>query len=316
MSEMPIAAIEKPEAEPASAAESPALKLAAPAKRRKPGDAAKTAKAGRTGTGKAGKAMARSRWNGLPYVLFFVVWEAFSRLNEQLALFNPLFLPAPTTLLSDGWDLAKTGVIVDSLVSSSVRIALGFAFGAFFAVLLAVLLSKFQRLERWFAPVLTLVSPIPALALLPLFIIWFGIGEFPKVLLIAWTTFVPVLANTLDGFKSVPSTLIRSALSLGASERQVFARVMIPSAVPNLLIGAHISLGLSFSALIVAEMMGADSGLGYIIVDARNYFKITNMFVAIILIGIEYSLFSALLKLLERRVLAWRKGGMSDAIEK
>ncbi|MGF7034929.1 sulfonate transport system permease protein [Paenibacillus mucilaginosus] len=265
---------------------------------------------------KGGRPSAATGWNMAPYVLFFAVWEIFSRVNGSLALFNPLFLPAPSVLVIEGWALAKTGVVADSLFSSSIRIAAGFMIGSVLAVALAVLMVKFSRLERWISPVLTLVSPIPALALLPLFIIWFGIGEFPKVLLIAWTTFVPVLVNTLDGFKSVPSTLIRSALSLGASERQVFTRVMIPSAVPNLLIGAQISLGLSFSALIVAEMMGADSGLGYIIVDARNYFKITNMFVAIILIGMEYSLFSFLLKLLERRVLAWRKGGMSGAVEK
>ncbi|AFH59419.1 ABC transporter permease [Paenibacillus caseinilyticus] len=265
---------------------------------------------------KGSRPSAATGWNMAPYVLFFAVWEIFSRINGSLALFNPLFLPAPSVLVIEGWALAKTGVVADSLLSSSIRIAAGFMIGSVLAVALAVLMVKFSRLERWISPVLTLVSPIPALALLPLFIIWFGIGEFPKVLLIAWTTFVPVLVNTLDGFKSVPSTLIRSALSLGASERQVFTRVMIPSAVPNLLIGAQISLGLSFSALIVAEMMGADSGLGYIIVDARNYFKITNMFVAIILIGMEYSLFSFLLKLLERRVLAWRKGGMSGAVEK
>ncbi|RUS46168.1 ABC transporter permease [Cohnella sp. AR92] len=255
-------------------------------------------------------------WNVLPYLLFFVVWEAFSRINESAALFNPLFLPAPTTLLSEGWDLAKTGLIWDSVLASSIRILIGFAYGAGTAIALAVLMVKFRQVERWLNPVLSLVSPIPSLALLPLFIIWFGIGEFPKVLLIAWTTMIPVLVNTVEGFKSVPSTLIRSALSLGASQRQIFTRIMIPSAVPNLLIGAQIALGLSFGALIVAEMMGADSGLGYMIVDARNYFKITNIFVAIILIGIEYSLFSVILKLLERRVLAWRKGGLNDAVEK
>ncbi|MEW4368470.1 ABC transporter permease [Paenibacillus kandeliae] len=254
--------------------------------------------------------------SALPYILFFVIWEAFSRMNMEIKLFNPLFLPAPSLLLHDGWALAKTGIIVDSLIASSIRILAGFALGAVAAVILAVLISKFATLERWISPILTLISPIPSLALLPLFIIWFGIGEFPKIMLIAWTTFVPVLVNTVEGFKSVPSTLIRSALSLGASERKVFTRVMIPSAVPNLLIGAQISLGLSFSALIVSEMMGADSGLGYMIVDARNYFKVTNMFVAIILIGIEYSIFSILLKLLERKVLSWRKGGMGQAVEK
>lgn len=256
------------------------------------------------------------RWNIMPFVTFFVLWEVFSQLNEKFAWFNPIFLPPPSLIVSDAWVLAKTGIVLESLVSSSIRIALGFVIGCLFAILFGVLMSKFRTFERWMSPILNLVSPIPALALLPLFIIWFGIGEFPKVLLIAWTTFVPVLVYTVDGFKSVPSTLIRSALSLGASERQIFTRVMIPSAIPNFIVGARVSLGLSFSALIVSEMMGAKSGLGYIIVDARNYFKISNMFVAIILIGLSYSLFSGLVKILERRVLAWRKGGMRDAVEK
>ncbi|WP_424769255.1 ABC transporter permease [Paenibacillus sp. sgz302251] len=256
------------------------------------------------------------KYNILPSLVFFVLWELFSQVNESAKFFNPNFLPAPTVLLSEGWELAKTGIIMDSVISSTIRILLGFMFGSVAAVALGVVMSKFKTVERWFSPILNLVGPIPALALLPLFIIWFGIGEFPKVLLIAWTTFIPVLVYTLDGFKSVPSTLIRSALSLGATERQIFTRVMLPSAIPNFLVGAQVSLGLSFSALIVSEMMGANSGLGYIIVDARNYFKITNMFVAIILIGLEYSLFSYLLKLVERRVMAWRKGGLRDAVEK
>lgn len=255
------------------------------------------------------------RYNVLPAIVFFLVWEGFSRLNETLTLFNPRFLPAPSVLVREGWALAQTGIITESIISSTIRIAVGFVLGSLLAVALGVFMSKFRAVERWFSPVLNLVGPIPALALLPLFIIWFGIGEFPKILLIAWTTFIPVLVYTLDGFKSVPSTLIRSALSLGASERQIFTRVMLPAAIPNFLVGAQVSLGLSFSALIVSEMMGASSGLGYMIVDARNYFKITNMFVAIILIGLEYSLFSYLLKLVERRVLAWRKGGLRDALE-
>jgi sulfonate transport system permease protein len=280
--------------------------------------AGSTALAKVTAIGKRPSALSRffQKYNILPSILFFVFWELFSRLNETAKFFNPNFLPAPTVVLSEGWELAKTGIIADSLISSTIRIALGFVIGSVAAVGLGVIMSKFKTVERWFSPILNLVGPIPTLALLPLFIIWFGIGEFPKVLLIAWTTFIPVLVYTLDGFKSVPSTLIRSALSLGATERQIFTRVMLPSAIPNFLVGAQVSLGLSFSALIVSEMMGAKSGLGYIIVDARNYFKITNMFIAIILIGLEYSLFSYLLKLVERRVMVWRKGGLRDAIEK
>lgn len=264
----------------------------------------------------ARKPFSIQQWTIIPSILFFVLWEIFSRINGSIKFFNPNFLPAPSVLFQEAIELAKTGIIVDSIVSSTIRIMIGFTLGCIAALVFGVLMSKFKSVEFWLSPVLNLVGPIPGLALLPLFIIWFGIGEFPKVLLIAWTTFIPVLVYTLDGFKSVPSTLVRSALSLGASERQIFTKVMLPSAFPNFLVGAQVSLGLSFGALIVSEMMGAKSGLGYIIVDARNYFKISNMFIAIILIGLEYSLFSYLLKLVERRVLAWRRSGLREAVQK
>jgi sulfonate transport system permease protein len=177
-------------------------------------------------------------------------------------------------------------------------------------------MNKYRAVDYWLSPILNLLGPIPALALLPIFIIWFGIGEMPKVLLIAWTTFIPVLTNTLDGLKSVNPLLIRSALCLGAKERHIFWRVVFPSAIPSIFVGAQVSLGLGFSSLIVSEMMGAKSGLGYIIVDARNFFKMGNMFVAIILIGLEFSILSYLLKILERRMVSWRQNGVRNAIEK
>ncbi|MDI3327519.1 MAG: ABC transporter permease [Alicyclobacillaceae bacterium] len=251
----------------------------------------------------------------IPVVTFFLIWEAVSRANGLFHWFNPLFLPAPTAILLDGWALAQKGLIIQSVVASTLRITVGFLTGCSAAVLCGILMSRSRTVETWLGPIFNMLGPIPALALLPIFIIWFGIGEFPKILLIAWTTFIPVLAYTLDGFKSVPPTLIRSALSLGASGRHIFTRVMLPSALPNIFVGANVSLGLSFSSLIVSEMMGAKSGLGYIIVDARNYFKMSNMFVAIVLIGLEFSLFAFLLKILEKRLLVWRTNGVRTAVD-
>ncbi|CCQ97044.1 Nitrate/sulfonate/bicarbonate ABC transporter permease [[Clostridium] ultunense Esp] len=252
----------------------------------------------------------------LPIVVLLLFWEIVSTLNESFEYFNPIFLPAPSDIVKEMWYLGQTGIITESIVASTIRILLGFFIGLVLAVIVGVLMSKYRQVEYWLSPVLNLLGPIPALALLPIFIIWFGIGEMPKVLLIAWTTFIPVLTNTLDGLKSVNPTLIRSALSLGANERHIFFKVIFPSAIPSIFVGAQISLGLGFSSLIVSEMMGAKSGLGYIIVDARNYFKMSNMFVAIVLIGLEFSIFSYALKLLERRWVSWRKNGVRSAIEK
>ena len=252
----------------------------------------------------------------IPILTFFLFWELFSQFNIFMNLFNPTFFPPPSAVLVRMWELVQHELILSSIIASTVRVVFGFFIGLLVAVMTAFLLDRIKWIEYWVSPILNLVGPIPALALLPLFIIWFGIGEIPKIILIAWTTFFPIVTNTLEGLRSVNSTLIRSALSLGASQTQIYRKVILPSTMPNILSGCQISLGLGFSALVVSEMMGTTSGLGYMIVDARNYFKITDMFVAIILIGLEYSLLSSILKLIDKKLLSWRNNGFKEAIEK
>ncbi|MFP3916917.1 ABC transporter permease [Lysinibacillus telephonicus] len=252
----------------------------------------------------------------IPIISFFVLWECLTRLNITFELVNSNFFPPPSIIAVQGWQLIQTGVLTDSIISSTIRVFVGTVIGILAGVVLALIIGKSKLIDYWASPILNMLGPIPSLAILPLFIIWFGIGEIPKIILIAWTVFFPVLTNTIEGIKSVRPVLIRSALSLGASDQQIYKKVILPSVLPNILAGCQISLGLAFSALVVSEMMGATSGLGYIIVDARNYFKLSNMYVAIIVIGIEYSLFSYTLKLVERKMLSWRKGGFADAIEK
>ncbi|MBB5325386.1 sulfonate transport system permease protein [Anoxybacillus tepidamans] len=252
----------------------------------------------------------------LPIIMFFIIWEGFTRLNMHFSFVNPVFFPPPSLILINGWELYKSGILFQSVLSSTIRIFIGFVLGASFAVIIALLMGRMKKIEFWFTPIFNMIGPIPALALLPLFIIWFGIGEIPKIVLIAWTTFFPVMTNTLDGIKSVNSSFIRSALSLGAKEHQIYTKIIIPSTLPSIMAGCQISLGLAFSALIVSEMMGAKNGLGYIIVDARNYMKMLNMYVAIVLIGLEYSFFALVFKLIEKKLLSWRIGGFHHAVEK
>lgn len=252
----------------------------------------------------------------LPGILFFVLWELFSHINAEFRFSNPAYFPGPWAILNTAWDLSARGLIWDSLYASTVRILFGFMIGCSAAIILGILINRYVLVETWLNPLIVLTGAIPGLALLPLFIIWMGIGEAPKIIMIAWSIFLPILVYTLDGLRSVNANLIRSAMSLGASSRQIFLRVIIPSTVPNILVGANLSLGLAFSALVVSEMMGAKAGIGFLIVDARNYFKINQMFVAIILIALEYSLFAFILKRIEKRVLGWREGGLRQSIER
>ena len=147
----------------------------------------------------------------LPILSFFILWEAVSWLNMSINFINPIFLPAPSMVLLRGFQMTQEGLIIESILSSTYRILAGYILGSLFAILLAILMTRFIKVDKWFGPILNMIGPIPALALLPLFIIWFGIGEMPKVLLIAWTTFIPVLTYALDGLKSVNIVIIRSA---------------------------------------------------------------------------------------------------------
>jgi ABC-type nitrate/sulfonate/bicarbonate transport system permease component len=254
------------------------------------------------------------RWATL--VAFFGLWQAVSVYNQAHHLFNPVFLPSPTMVIQAGQDLFRTGDLQRHIMASALRLLGGFGLGTIVAVGLGILITRSRIIENIADPLLTLIGPIPPFAFLPMFIIWLGIGENSKLTLIVYATALPILAYTVDGMKNVNPLLIRSALSLGASELQVFRRVILMSALPNILVGMRISLALSFSALVVAEMVGADAGLGYLIIDSRNFFKMPNMLLAAALIGIEYTLFDRILRLAESRLFRWRRGGLESALER
>lgn len=255
-----------------------------------------------------------TRWATI--IAFFAAWQLLSAYNAAHKLFNPVFLPGPTMVVEAGRGLLSTGVLYLHILQSAGRLLVGFTLGSAVAVALGILVGRSRRLESVAAPLLDLIGPIPPFALLPMFIIWFGVGELPKVVFIAYATFLPILAYTVDGVKSVNPLLIRSAYSLGASEMHIFRRVVLKSALPNIFVGMRVSLALSFSALVVAEMIGADAGLGYLIIDSRNFFRMANMFLAAALIGVEYTLFSLLLGKIEARLFGWRKGGFAHALER
>lgn len=246
---------------------------------------------------------------------FFLIWQIFGMMNSRFEFFNPAFLPSPADVLKVGYQMVLDGSLSQHILSSFVRILMGFGIGAVVAIILGIIITRSELIESIIDPILSMIGPIPVFAFLPLFIIWFGVGEFPKITLIAYATFLPILTYTIDGLKSINPVLIRSALSLGASEFKVFTKVILKSALPNIFVGMRVSLALTFSALVVAEMMGADKGLGFIIVDARNWFKTANMFLAAALIGIEYSLLDFVLKLICKHLFKWKKGGMKDAVE-
>ncbi|HJF85721.1 ABC transporter permease [Megamonas hypermegale] len=248
-------------------------------------------------------------------LFFFGLWQLISYLNGLNEWFNPVFLPSPAMVIETAYDYILDGTLIGHIGMSFYRMIVGFVIGVVIAVVLGILIATKRDFDNIFTPILNLVGPIPVFAFLPMFLIWFGIGEASKIALIAYATFVPLITYVIDGIKNTDPILIRSARSLGATPYQVFTKVIFKSAMPHIFAGMKISLALTFSALVVAEMMGASEGLGYIIVNAKNWFKMADMFLAATLIGLEYTIFYGLLTLVEKRLFRWKKVGMSKAVE-
>ena len=247
-------------------------------------------------------------------LLFFVLWWGVSLLNAHvLKVFNPILLPAPDEVLRAGIKMAASGELLKHITASLSRVVWGFGIAATLGIVVGTALGRSRLLEHLVEPMLEMLRPIPPLAFLPMMVLWFGIGEASKVAFIAYAAFFPIFTTTIEGIKYVDPVLIRAASSLGASERQIFWHVVLPAATPNIITGMRLAFGLSFFVIVAAEFIAADSGLGFLINDARTFFLVSNMLLGAAVIGIIGVLANVLLRKLEGRLLRWRKESRSEA---
>jgi ABC-type nitrate/sulfonate/bicarbonate transport system permease component len=244
--------------------------------------------------------------------LFFLVWAAFSFANARyLKLFNAVLMPSPLDVLRTGIELVESGELQHDILASMSRVLQGFAIAAFVAVALGMAVGRSRLLENLVDPMLELLRPIPPLAFLPMMVLWFGIGEASKIAFIAYAAFFPIFTTTVEGIKYVDPLLLRAAASLGASQRDLFRYVVLPAALPAIITGLRLGFALSFFVIVAAEFIAADSGLGYLINDARTFFLVSQMLLGAAVIGMIGFAFNRLLRLLEARLLRWRKTAWS-----
>jgi len=161
----------------------------------------------------------------------------------------------------------------------------------------------FRRVRNLMEPVVEILRPIPPLAMLPLFIVWVGIGEGSKIGFITYATFFPMFLTTVHAVQQVDPLLVRAAASLGARPRQLFCRVILPAALPEILTGVRLAVALAFFVIVISEFIGAEEGLGYLINDGRNFFLVPQMLGAAVLLGVLGYASSALVAVLEHRLL-------------
>jgi NitT/TauT family transport system permease protein len=254
-------------------------------------------------------------------LLALASWEAISRAGWV----SPIVLPAPSQVLvrwlayaapteprdpaQGSWLLwALSGELPHDALASLTRVAGGFAIGAGLALPLGLLMGARPVVYELLNPVVQLLRPIPPIAFIPLAILWFGLGNPPAFFLISLGAFFPVLMNTIAGVRNVDAIYLRAARNLGASEWTLFRRVMIPAAMPYVLAGVRIGIGVAFIVVIVAEMIAVNSGLGYRILEAREYFWSDKVIAGMISIGLAGLGIDAGMSRLNAWLLRWHRG--------
>jgi sulfonate transport system permease protein len=237
-------------------------------------------------------------------LLLLALWQAAA----QLGWLSTRILPEPWAVLKAFWALSVSGEMWRHVATSTWRALAGLAVGGGLGLLLGLLTGTFRAAETLLDSTLQMVRNIPALALIPLVILWFGIDETAKLFLVSVGVFFPIYLNTFHGIRSVDKGLIEMARSYGLSGWQLYKQVILPGALPSILVGLRFSLGLMWVILIVAETISADAGIGHMTMNAREFLQTDVVLLGILLYALLGKLADLLAKGLERYWLRWHPG--------
>ena len=245
----------------------------------------------------------------IPYTLIswlvpfglILVWELLVRTN----VIKPRVLPAPSTVFATGWSLIISGVLPSNLLVSLGRAGAGFVIGGSIALALGFMVGLSQLAEALVDRSLQMIRTIPFLALMPLVIVWFGIGETGKIFLVALAVTFPIYVNTVLGIRQVDPRLQELGRNYGLSRSELIWKIVLPGALPSILVGLRYALGISWLALVVAETVGASSGLGFMAMDAREFLRTDVIVLSIIIYALLGIIVDVVIRWLERRLLVW-----------
>ncbi|OBI86303.1 ABC transporter permease [Mycobacterium asiaticum] len=260
---------------------------------------------GTQGAGPSGR-WARRKWDILRWaspLLLLGLWQ----LGSAVGVISESVLPAPSLIADAGLELIRNGQLPDALQVSGLRVVEGLALGG----IVGLVLGSAVGLSRWFEatvdPPMQMIRALPHLGLIPLFIVWFGIGELPKVLLVALGVTFPLYLNSFSAIRQVDPKLFETAQVLGFSFWQRFTRIIVPSAAPQVLVGFRQSLAIAWLTLIVAEQVNADKGIGFLINNARDFLRIDVIIFGLTVYALLGIATDALVRLVERRALRYRQ---------
>lgn len=231
-----------------------------------------------------------------------VVWQGLS----QAGLIQPLILPAPTRLAATLWSMLANGQLEKHVWISILRVLQGFGLAALLGIVLGTAIGLSSALDRTTDLAIQLLKPIPPLAWIPLAILWLGIDEPSKIFIIFLGAFFPVLINVITGIRNTDTKFVELAKILEVSQWKFIRQVVIPGALPAVMTGLRVGLACAWMCVVAAEMIAASSGVGYLIMDARQLSQTDVIFVGMIAIGVIGKIMDDLIRRLERRLIGWR----------
>ncbi|MCK6210275.1 ABC transporter permease [Georgenia sp. EYE_87] len=237
----------------------------------------------------------------LPAVLL-AAWQAASVSGWA----NPVLLPPPTTVFSTLWQAATDGTLLEHLWASGFRWVTGFLTGGALGVLLGSLTGLSRRAETLLDTTVQMLRTVPFMGLTPLLILWLGLNEAPKITLIALGSFFPLYLNTFAGIRNVDRKLIEVGKVFELNDAALLRRVIIPAALPEVLTGVRYALGVAWLALVIAELMGATSGLGFWLAQGREFVRVDIVLASLLVFSVAGKVVDVIVRQLEHHLLSWR----------
>jgi NitT/TauT family transport system permease protein len=240
------------------------------------------------------------------FLVFLAIWSLLS----YGGIVNPLFLPTPTAVLSTAIELLVHGELLSDIGISFTRVLVGFLIAAAIGIPLGILMGSLKIIEGAFEPIIGFIRYMPASAFIPLLILWIGLGEAEKMSVIFLGTFFQLTLMIMDVTKNVQNELVEVSYTLGANRLQVFTKVILPASLPGIVDTLRITFGWAWTYLVVAEIVGASKGLGYMIMQASRFLQPDKIIVGIITIGLLGLLTDMIFKAIYRASFSWmRKDG-------
>lgn len=240
-------------------------------------------------------------WLLAPWVLIVLFWYAV----RASGLISPALVPAPHEVFAKFLELARGRLGLDVLMSTQ-RVLVGVALGVLLAVPVGFSLGWYKGVRNFMDPVINFFRALPPIALIPLVIVYFGIGEAAKIAILFYASFFAGVIVMYEGIAQISPIFIKVARTLGASDGEIFAKVIVPLTIPHILTAIRVALGVAWATLVASELIAAQQGLGALIQNASSFFQLDIIYVGIICIGIIALVMDLVLRMATRRLVAWQ----------